>query len=253
LKIGIISLVIPDWKPSFIEKRARLVSDIINEYNDLDLILFSGSTVHKESLNELIISNNIMKSTIILEAEEKQLDRLSKKKWIWTSKWYIFRGNAIIKENIEQLFATSSQAKRKAVEPLLERLEDKRRVNIDGYSCRLVICGENNMLRNKQSEDNRVSFRISDLEDRFQKIFSKTDVFLNPAHTPMGNLAKMRKRWGYLSRGGRLCLFTTNAINEKKLRQRRLQYVFSNSQEQTPETIFRDGSRITVFDWERKE
>lgn len=244
-----VSLVVPVWKPSFNKHRAKLVSEIINEYNDLGLILFSGSTINKINLNELIRSNNNLKSTIILEAEEKQLDRQSKKKCIWKSKWNFIKENEIIKDNIGQLFATSSQAKRNVIEPLLERLEEKRLVNIDGNACRLVICGENNMLMNKQSDANRVSFRISDLDSRFQDIFTKTDVFLNPAHTPMGNLGKMRKRWGYLSTGGRLCVFTTNAHNEKGLRQNRLQYIFSDNEELNSKPITHDKSRITVFNW----
>ncbi len=252
MRIGIVSLVIPAWNPITIDKRARLISEIVNEYNDMDLILFSGSTVHKESLNGLIKSNKNLKSTIILEAEEKQLGRLSKK-WTWKSKWYIIKGNEIIKENIEQLFAMSSQAKPKLLIPLLDRLEDERLVIINGNACRLVICGENNMLMNKQSEGNKVSFRISDMEERFGKIFAKTDVFLNPAHTPMGNLGKMRKRWSYLSRGGRLCVFTTNALDVNSLHQNRLQYIFAENEEQEARTIIRDGSRITVFNWERRE
>ena len=86
----------------------------------------------------------------------------------------------------------------------------------------------------------------------FKKIFTKTDVFLNPAHTPMGNLGKMRKRWSYLSRGGRLCVFTTNALDVNGLHQNRLQYVFANNEEQNPKPIICDSSRITIFDWVRR-
>jgi hypothetical protein len=59
-----------------------------------------------------------------------------------------------------------------------------------------------NILKNIQSEENRVEFRLAEdkiLNERFLKILMETDVFLNPIHSPMGNQGKIQKRREFLS------------------------------------------------------
>lgn len=96
-----------------------------------------------------------------------------------------------------------------------------RSVVSQGVDFLLLVCGENNFLANVQSDvrdRNRVVLRhpsrsdghtLKALRDR-----SHT-VVLNPAHTEMGNLGKMKRRWSWLSEPReasphRYCFFTTN-------------------------------------------
>ena len=249
MKIGLISLITPNmnaplnqkkWRISDYSKIARertdVICSIVNGHPELDLIVFSGNTLEKKGLPAFLANNRNLNSMVILE---------------WDSYWAFIQGKNIIKEDIEQLFAKSSQAKPEMVEKLLNRLEGERIVRVKKNICRLVICGKNNMLINRQSEGNRVYFRFPGQKDKFERLCENTDAFLNPAYTPMGNLGKMRKRWSYLNQNERLCVFTTNALEKKGLKQNRLQYVFINGKRQNTDTTIMDDYRITIFEWGR--
>lgn len=249
MKIGLISLITPNRDARLNQKKRKIshfgkierertdvICSIVNGHPELDLIVFSGNTLEKKGLSDFLANNRNLNSIVILESD---------------SYWDFIQGENILKGDIEQLFATSSQAKPEMVEKLVEKLERERKIEVNNNICRLVICGENNMLMNRQSEGNRVYFRVPDLKNRFERIYKKTDVFLNPAHTPMGNLGKMRKRWGYLSQNERLCVFTTNALEKYGLKQDRLQYVFINGKRQNTDTTIMEDYRITIFEWGR--
>lgn len=250
MKIGLISLTTPNRDGKRNKKKQRvyqsrkiederrtLISNIVNSHPDFDLIVFSGDTLGKIGLNDFLANNRNRHSTVILEFD---------------SLWAFIKGKNIIKRDIKQLFSESSQAKPEIVEELVERLENERKVEVEKNICRLVICGENNMLMNRQSEGNKVYFRVPELYDRFERIYKNADVFLNPAHTPMGNLGKMRKRWSFLSRDARLCVFTTNALDSRGLHQDRLQYIFKNGKRQKAAIEIRDGYRMALFVWNKE-
>ena len=98
-----------------------------------------------------------------------------------------------------------------------------------------MLFGELNLLRNYQNENNRVDFRVDDheLKTTFEEILADTHIFLNPMHTPMGNLGKMAKRREYLSQNGRAYFSTCNLPDdtdnsELAFAKRKLQYGYCN-------------------------
>ena len=71
----------------------------------------------------------------------------------------------------------------------------------------------------------------SELVRSFETALEKTDIILNPMHTPMGNQGKMVKRRVYLSKRGKAYFSTSNLDTEHGLENRKLQYAFVDRQE----------------------
>ncbi len=98
-----------------------------------------------------------------------------------------------------------------------------------------------NILKNKQSEHNKVEFRVDDvtLENEFATILNSANFIINPIHTPMGNQGKISKRREYFSTNNKIYISTNNIEVElgksvEKLLQRKLQYVLKNSVSMEP-------------------
>lgn len=131
-----------------------------------------------------------------------------------------------------QLFSTSGQIEGnyELADRFLHELETKRNFSINGLNTLVLQCGELNILKNYQSDDNRVEFRLSDdkdLKKRFDKLLKNSQLILNPIHTPMGNQGKMNKRRIYLSFQKRLYFSTSNTKEESKnLILESLQYAY---------------------------
>lgn len=92
-------------------------------------------------------------------------------------------------------------------------LQDRRRITLGGLSFTIIQCGEINIIANKQKENNKPYFRFendSELNSMFKDIVKNTDVFLNPIHTPMGNLGKIHARKSMLSECNRYYFSTNN-------------------------------------------
>lgn len=109
MKIGLISLINPNMDARQNQKKRKishfgkierertdLICNIVNRNPDLDLIVFLGDTLKKNGLNDFLANNRNQHSTVILE---------------YNSLWAFIQGKNIIKGDIKQLFATSSQAK----------------------------------------------------------------------------------------------------------------------------------------------
>lgn len=104
--------------------------------------------------------------------------------------------NGECKYTTPQNFVNSSCVKQKPglCLKLLEDInEGKRTFNIKGKRFGILICGENNLLRNRQFKGNAVNWRCGKP--------SKTwcDILINPSHTSMGNWGKLNKRFEFLS------------------------------------------------------
>ena len=119
---------------------------------------------------------------------------------------------------------------------MLQILNEKRLLSFGGKNFLLVTCGENNILKNKQSENNKVVFRVDDvkLEKEFNSILNRTNFIINPIHTPMGNQGKIAKRREFFSANNKVYISTNNIENElgkstDVLLKRKLQYVLKNS------------------------
>lgn len=102
----------------------------------------------------------------------------------------------------------------------------RRTLELGGVKFLLLVCGENNLLANVQSdlrEKNRVILRhsVPEKSQTLQALREQDhDVVLNPAHTEMGNLGKHCRRWSWWSVPGtgmqdRYCFFNANVLRDK--------------------------------------
>ena len=65
-------------------------------------------------------------------------------------------------------------------------MEYRRQFEVNGKNFLVLQCGENNILKSKRGESKSV-FRLdksTELKRRFEEVLGKTDVVLNPTHTP---------------------------------------------------------------------
>lgn len=128
-----------------------------------------------------------------------------------TGTWTAFDGaGADLGVGANQLFGDSGQADREPdrVEELLRACAPGggRTIRLAGVDVGLLSCGENNVLRCAQARGNEVSVR----HHPKASIFDHVSVVFNGAHTNMGNWNKLKKRFEYLSREGRITIFLTN-------------------------------------------
>lgn len=115
---------------------------------------------------------------------------------------------------IYQTFATSKDTGRKPqlVHELVKQCAKggERTIYIGGLALGLLICGENNLLANKQSRRNRGYIRFN----AALNVFERLRLIFNGAHTKMGNWGKLERRFEFLSAGKRWALYATN--NDRK-------------------------------------
>ena len=107
----------------------------------------------------------------------------------------------------EQIFFDNT-AKKEVVEELLEMLADGSRTFINfGLPISLLVCGENNIIMNKQSSGNKeVHVRHFESMKNLDAKALNAQVVLNGSHTIMGNWGKLHYRFCKLSSNKRLYL-----------------------------------------------
>ncbi|MBF0503331.1 MAG: hypothetical protein HQM09_24645 [Candidatus Riflebacteria bacterium] len=206
-KVGLISFhEIPDDHPDYsklYKAQARCVYEMINAHAEFDLLVFPGWTLaNTKTLLSMLKHISNTNTVAILEA----LD---------TGITHAISHGMLARSFEEQVFAESSEIEgdETKMEKFLDVFENHRQFSVCGASARLLICGELNVLRNYQNRDNCVDFRFPGhqaFSKKFAEIFARTQIIVNPGHTPMGNQCKMIKRREYLSQSGRLYCYTAN-------------------------------------------
>lgn len=215
--------------------RLKHTANIIN-LSKADLVLFSGHTLASHldvfELNSLIEN----KTTIaILEIKENATSELNP---ICNSLFML--KNGIVRDMYtHQLFTDSASinAYPELADHLLLELETRRCFDAANKNVIVLQCGENGILRNKQSEGNKPIFRFEsdeELSKRFAAILDNTHIVLNPIHSPMGNQGKMKKRREYYSDNNRAYFSTANFSDEDSINNKSLQYACINGIEQEP-------------------
>lgn len=209
--------------------RLHLTIELINKSTS-DLILFSGHTIgfvnDIEKLKALIVNN---RSEAILELQNINSDKIG-------NCLYQLTKGKLKSLNTNQIFTQSSEIEGnyELADRLLHEFETNRIINIKGSSILIIQCGEINILKNIQSEENRVEFRLLDdlsLNNRFNKILKGTNIILNPIHTPMGNQGKMQKRREYLSKDKRYYFSACNTkVDSNNLEHKSIQYAYFNGE-----------------------
>jgi len=209
------------------EKR-RAFLDIFNQSN-ADFILFAGHTLDKiRDLDRIADKLDNLKATAFIEIMNFGVRDI-------TNCIFKIARNKIINCHSHQIFTDSAEINRSYfyAEQLIHELSTNRSFTIKDKNIRLLVCGEINILKNIQSEDNRVEFRTKDktLEKKFNTILQSTDIIINPLHSPMGYQGKLLKRREFLSSNNKAYFSTANMDKEGDLETRKLQYGFVNGKE----------------------
>ena len=233
------------------DSRLQHTAEIINS-SKADLILFAGHTLasHRDvdELNTLLDNN---RTTAVIEVKK---DTKSKSLPVYHSLFLL--QNGVAKDiYTHQLFTDSKTIKAypELGEHLMLELETRRNFSTANRNVSVIQCGENNILRNIQSEGNRAVFRFEDdaiLNQRFAAFLNNTDIILNPMHSPMGNQGKMRKRREFFSDNNRAYFSTANFEDEESIYNKSVQYACINGKEQEPmdvEVGKRDSYIVRTF------
>ena len=220
------------------DSRLQHTAEIINS-SKADLILFAGHTLasHRDvdELNTLLDNN---RTTAVIEVKK---DTKSKSLPVYHSLFLL--QNGVTKDiYTHQLFTDSKTIKAypELGEHLMLELETRRNFSTANRNVSVIQCGENNILRNIQSEGNRAVFRFEDdaiMNQRFADFLNNTDIILNPMHSPMGNQGKMRKRRELFSSNNRAYFSTANYVDEEAIYNKSVQYACINGKEQNPVNV----------------
>ena len=215
--------------------RLKHTLSIINS-SKADLILFSGHTLSSHmdvvELNSQIENKT---TTAILEIKVNAISKLN----IVHHSLFLFKDGYVRDMYTHQLFGDSAtiNAYPELGNHLLFELETRRCFDVVNKNVIVLQCGENGILRNKQSEGNKAIFRFEDdekLSNRFATILDNTHIVLNPIHSPMGNQGKMRKRREYYSNNNRAYFSAANFSDDESIYNKSLQYACINGIEQEP-------------------
>ena len=231
------------------QRRLELMISLVNQ-TKADLIVFCGHTLfYQDDIKELITRIENFSSTVLFEVKTYKENKFINMK----NCLYLIQNGNIRNLYTHQLFSTSDEIENNEDlgERLINELESRRRFQVGDKLCMVIQCGENNIIRNIQNEGNRAAFRFPnrpDLEERFNKLLQHTDIILNPIHTPMGNLDKMKKRMQYLSNNHRYYFSVSqNGTKRRKddyyelsMDSKSLQYAYYN--ENPIDEIFCDKS-----------
>ena len=213
-------------------------AEIINS-SKADLILFAGHTLAShcdvDELNTLLDNN---RTIAVIEVK-----RNSKSKSLPVYHSLFLLQNGVVKDiYTHQLFTDSKTIKAypELGEHLILDLETRRNFSAANRNVSIIQCGENNILRNIQSEGNRAVFRFENdtiLNNRFVEFLNNTEIILNPMHSPMGNQGKMRKRREFFSDNNRAYFSTANYDDKKSIYNKSVQYAYINGKEQEPMNV----------------
>ncbi len=143
---------------------------------------------------------------------------------------FCFRPNEQPFGPFEQLFAQGAEVTHSKAAELAEALAGgKRIIEVSDRTIGVLLCGENNFLRNSREEYYEPAARFPGIEWPFGY-----DVLVNPAHTSMGQWNLLHKRFAYLSQAGRSLLYCTNN---------------SHSSWQTSLCVYQDSKKILMGDF----
>lgn len=207
--IGLLSFAIDTSRPASTQAHTDVVLEVLRSRPDVDLLVASGWTLWDEAeLRHVLVNNPNDRTVAIVETWAAPRGGLE-------HRGFAVRGKHVLVEGTPQVFATSAQLNGhpELASQLLDEIESRRCISVDGRVVTWLMCGEINLLANVQSEANRCRFRFDqhpELYARWNRILEGTDIFVNPTHTVMGNQGKLAKRRGHLSASGRIFCSASN-------------------------------------------
>ena len=225
MKIQLVSYIVnlsPDDKIS-------VTADIINSSKS-DLIFFPGDTLN--DINDAYKLQSLVrnkKTIALLEISQLSIEDFDTR---IINCPFLIQDGKLVNMHTFQYFATSDAIENNVflAEAFINELETRRQFKVKGYNCLILQCGENNILKNIQSEDNNVVIRLSEksLARRFKQVLNGSDIILNAIHQPQyGNQNKLHKRREYFSQNKRL-YFSTNNCYKLSSSAKSIQYAYRN-------------------------
>lgn len=218
------------------KKRLELLITLVNQ-SQADLIMFCGHSLSYqydiEKLKDRIENNT---SFVLFEVREvKESNFIDLRNCL-----YSIENGSVHSLFTNQHFFSSGEIE--GNEPLCERfiyeLETRRHFMVKDLTFMVFQCGEINIIKNIQKEDNRPVFRLKerpDLEERLNRLLKDTHIILNPIHTPMGNQGKMNRRREYFSADNRFYFSASQNGKKRKndeikisINAKSLQYAYHN-------------------------
>lgn len=195
------------WVPMFQLEKTKYVIETTNNSKS-DLLIFPGFTLYSEQeLQKFMKKVRNTKSLIYMEVGDGTPNPSNRYS-------LMYQNGEILKSCTTQQFTTSGEVDKNPnlINEYVEILEKERMFNLNGKTITLIICGEINFLKNIQSDENRVEIRTDNptIMKKYDDIISRTDIFINPQHTPMGNQGKLKKRREFLSQNNKIYCSTTN-------------------------------------------
>ncbi len=228
MKIQIVSYIL-DLNPA---EKLAITTEIINKSKS-DLVFFSGNTIdtldNAISLSECVKNK---KSTVLFEVSQLSIGDLNTQIIHCP---FLIRNGKLENMHTFQYFTTSDiiEGDEFLAKAFVNELETRRQFEVGGHKCLLLLCGENNILKNIQSEKNKVVIRIDNkkLVKRFTDVIKGVDLILNLIHMPQpGNQNKLHKRREYFSKNCRMYI-STNNCKELSSKAKSIQYVYYDGNE----------------------
>jgi len=225
-------------------KRVSATAEIINNCK-ADMLLFSGHTL--DSGKDIVrlkerISNKLPE--VIFEVKDVNSGMVR-------NCLYRIAHGKIFNMNTNQLFSESKEIEDnyELADRFLHELYERRILTVDNIKYLILQCGEINILRNYQNQNNQVDFRLpqhQDLSKKFNALLNNIKVIINPIHSPMGNQGKMHKRREFLSSRKRY-YFSTSNTDEKNdnLNNLSLHYAYFNEKPINPININKESNYIS--------
>ncbi len=194
----------------------HLNARLFNE-STADIILFPGwsfcDTTQAENFQKLIKNKKTLGFFDLAKLDSRRLTNVL---------YSVYKGQLNFLSF--QLFTDSGEITGNPIlgQIFLKEFRDNRVFRIKGKLVRVIHCGELNILRNEQGNEddrNKVAFRFQDkmMEREFKRILNETSLILNPQHSQMGNQGKLSRRREYLSSQGRGYISTCNVARIKEL------------------------------------
>ena len=230
LKIGLVSMALNSTDTGSIHDHTKIFLGIVNAHEELDVIAFPGWTLLDKTQLEIVQNGITNKHSLVIFEVWK--DHLFDGKL--RHKGYFIKDGVLNDRDIIQCFGTSKQigSDKVLMRTYLDEIKRKRLIRHGDVTICWLICGEINVLRNIQKNSNKVEFRFSEdegLKQAFQEIYDKTDVFINPTHTIMGNQGKLARRREFLSRNKVFCsVSNADTSRNQKLKHESIQYLYDN-------------------------
>jgi hypothetical protein len=180
------------------------------------MLVLPGYSLGREKANGCVLQQFADKTGVSILAE--------------TTHTFWFRPNQGPVGPFVQRFRRSKDATKAKVQEVAQGLvTGKRIIRVGRVSISVLLCGENNVLRNIQKKDNEPQPRHPDVGWPLGY-----DVLVNPAHTSMGQWNKLHKRFAYFSQSGRVLLYCTNNT--------------CSSSWKTSLCVYRDGKKVVMGD-----